>query len=119
MTTPLLVLLTTLIGAGFAALGVSKIRAVPAMQARAAHVGFSVGAYRRIGALEVAGAAGVLLGVAIPQLGVLAATGLLLLMIGALSAHLRQHDGAAEMAPALVVIVLLVAYLWLAVGSLT
>ena len=118
MTTPLLVCLAALIAVAFAVLGASKIRAVPSMQARAAHVGFSVGAYQRIGVLEVAGAAGVLLGFAIPPLGVLAAAGLLLLMVGALGAHLRQHDGIAEMAPALVVTVLLVVYLWLAVGKI-
>ncbi|MGY4773486.1 DoxX family protein, partial [Kribbella sp. CWNU-51] len=77
-----------------------------------------VGAYQRIGVLEVAGAAGVLLGLAIPPLGVLAAAGLLLLMVGALGAHLRQHAGVAEMAPALVVTVLLLAYLWLAFGKI-
>jgi DoxX-like family len=118
MTTPLLVSLAALIAVAFAVLGATKIRAVPSMQARAAHVGFSVGAYQRIGVLEVAGAAGVLLGLAIPALGVLAAAGLLLLMVGALGAHLRQHDGVAEMAPALVVTVLLVAYLWLAFGTI-
>ena len=118
MTTPILVSLAALIAVAFAVLGASKIRAVPAMQARAAHVGFSVGAYQRIGVLEVAGAAGVLLGLAIPPLGVLAATCLLLLMVGALGAHLRQHDGLTEMAPALVFIVLLVAYLSLAVAAI-
>ena len=118
MTTPLLVSLAALIAVAFVVLGACKIRAVPSMQARAAHVGFSVGAYRRIGVLEVAGAAGVLLGLAIPPLGVLAAAGLLLLMVGALGAHLRQRDGVAEVAPALVVVVLLVAYLWLAFGKI-
>jgi hypothetical protein len=38
-------------------------------------------------------------------------------MIGAVGAHLRQHDGIAEMAPALVVSVLLMTYLGLAVGT--
>ena len=118
MTTALLVSLAALIAVAFAVLGASKIRAVPSMRARAAHVGFSVGAYRRIGVLEVAGAAGLLVGLAIPALGVLAAAGLLLLMVGAVGAHLRRHDGLAEMAPALVVTVLLVAYLWLAVGRI-
>ncbi len=118
MTTPLFVCLAALIAVAFAVLGASKIRAVPSMQARAAHVGFSVGAYQRIGVLEVAGAAGILLGLAIPPLGLLAAAGLLLLMVGALGAHLRQHDGVAEVAPALVVSVLLVAYLWLAFGKI-
>ena len=118
MITPLLVCVAALIAVPFAVLGASKIRAVPSMQARAAQVGVSVGAYQRIGVLEVAGAAGVMLGLAIPPLGVLAAAGLLLLMIGALGAHLRQHDGAAEMTPALVVTMPLVAYLWLAVGKI-
>ncbi|MDX6253150.1 MAG: hypothetical protein QOF10_6510 [Kribbellaceae bacterium] len=118
MTTSILVSLAALIAVAFAVLGASKIRAVPSMQTRAAQVGFSVGAYKRIGVLEVAGAAGVLLGLAIPPLGVLAAAGLLLLMVGALGAHLRQHDGVAEMTPALVVTVLLVAYLWLAFGKI-
>jgi hypothetical protein len=117
MTTPALVALAALIGVGFAALGTSKILAVPAMRDRAAHVGFSVDAYRRIGFLEVAGAAGVLLGFVAPELGVLAGTGLLLLMLGALVAHVRQRDGLAEMAPALVVVALLGVYLPLAVAA--
>ena len=64
MTTPLLVSLAAFMAVAFAVLGASKIRAVPSMQARAA------------------------------------------------------HDGVAEMAPALVVSVLLVAYLWLAFGNI-
>ena len=43
-------------------LGAAKILAVPPMRAAAAHVGFSVAAYRRIGVLEVAGAVGLLVG---------------------------------------------------------
>lgn len=39
--------------------------AVPPIRQRAAHLGFSTTAYRRIGALEVAGAAGVLVGLAV------------------------------------------------------
>ncbi|TCO28033.1 DoxX-like protein [Kribbella steppae] len=80
MTTPLVVSSAALIAVPFAVLGTSKIRAVPSMQARAAQVGFSVGAYQRIGVLEVAGAAGVMLGLAMPPLGLLAAAGLLLLV---------------------------------------
>jgi hypothetical protein len=37
----------------FAALGSAKLAAVPAMRARADHVGMSVAAYRRIGLLEI------------------------------------------------------------------
>jgi hypothetical protein len=59
----------------------------------------------------------VLLGFVAPELGVLAGTGLLLLMLGALVAHIRQRDGLAEMAPAIVVIALLGLYLPLAVAA--
>ena len=57
----------------FAALGAVKILALPPMRVRAAHLGFSVAAYRAIGTLEIAGAAGVVLGVAAPVIGGLAA----------------------------------------------
>ena len=46
-------ILAGLLVVAFAALGSAKLAAVPAMRAKAAHVGFSVAAYRRIGLLEV------------------------------------------------------------------
>ena len=95
----------------FTGLGTAKIRAVPAMRERAAHVGMTTGAYRNIGALEVAGAAGVLLGLAEPRLGGLAGAGLLALLGGALVAHRRAGDKLTEAAPALVSAVGVAAYL--------
>jgi hypothetical protein len=59
----------------FAALGTAKILAVPPIRQRAAYLGFSTTACRRIGALEVAGAAGVLLGLGQPGMGALAGAG--------------------------------------------
>jgi hypothetical protein len=94
-----------------ALLGTAKVSAVPAMRERASHVGFSVSEYRRIGVLELLAAAGLLVGLAVPAIGVLAACGLLLLLGGALATHVRQGDGAAEVAPAAVVALLVVAYL--------
>jgi hypothetical protein len=44
------------------------------------------------GALLAAGAAGLLLGLAVPALGIAAATGLVLYFIGAISAHVRVGD---------------------------
>jgi hypothetical protein len=58
-----------------------KIALAP-MRERAAHAGFSVGAYRGIGALEIAGA------------------GLLLLLAGALVTHVRNRDGIRDLVPA-------------------
>ena len=103
-----LAVLVTLI---FALLGAAKILALPRMRELATDAGFSVDAYRRIGGLELAGAIGVALGPAVPQLGVLAAAGLLALLAGAVATHLRHGDGIGRMAPALVCLLLVAGYL--------
>ena len=102
----------------FTAAGAAKLAAVPAMRARAAHVGFSVAAYRRIGLLEILGVLGLLVGALLPVLGALAAAGLLLLLGGAMIAHLRSGDGPRELAPALVLGLATLAFLILMVGGL-
>jgi DoxX-like protein len=101
----------------FAALGVMKILALPPMRVRAAHLGFSVPAYRAIGTLEIAGAAGVVLGVAAPVIGGLAGAGLLLLLAGALVAHLRNGDSPSHLVPAVVAGLLVAAYLVVLPGA--
>lgn len=95
-------ILTLLLALPFAAIGGAKLLAVPSMRTRAAHVGLGVGAYRVIGALEVAGAAGLVAGFVVPLLRTCAAGGLLLLLVGAVVAHLRVKDGLEEMVPAIV-----------------
>ena len=102
----------------FAALGSAKLAAVPAMRARAEHVGFSVAAYRRIGLLEVLAVVGLLVGAFVPVIGALAAAGLLMLLGGALVAHLRNGDGVREIAPALVLGLVTLSFLVLVVGDL-
>lgn len=97
------------------ALGSAKVLRAAPMQERAAHVGFSADDYRRIGVLELLAAAGLLVGVAVPALGVLAACGLLMLLGGALAAHARAGDGPADMAPALLVSALATSYIVLSV----
>ena len=106
-----------LVVAVFLALGSAKVLALAPLRARAAHLGFSTDAYRAIGALEIAGAAGVLLGLAVPPLGALAAVGLLLLLAGAVVAHLRNGDSPRLLAPALVAGLLVVAYLIVLLGA--
>jgi hypothetical protein len=101
----------------FAALGAAKILAVPPMRIRATHLGFSVAAYRAIGILEVAGAIGVLVGVAAPVFGGVAGAALLLLLAGALVAHLRNGDSPRHVVPALVAGVLVAAYLIVLSGA--
>ena len=91
--------LAALVAVTFLALGAAKILALAPMRAPAAHAGFSVAAYRAIGALEVAGAVGVALGPVAPPLGALAGAGLLLLLAGAVVAHLRNGDGPRNWPP--------------------
>ena len=102
----------------FAAAGAAKLAAVPAMRARAAHVGFSVAAYRRIGLLEILGVLGLLVGALVPVIGALAAIGLLLLLGGAVVVHLRNGDGPRELLPAIVLGLTTLAFLILLIGAL-
>jgi hypothetical protein len=66
------------------------------------HLGIAPDAWRTIGLLELAGAAGVLLGLAVwPPIGVLAAAGLVLVGLGAVTAHRRVGDAATPIVTAL------------------
>jgi hypothetical protein len=109
--------LAALVAIIFTAAGAAKILAVPPMRAAAAHAGFTVAAYRRIGVLEVAGAIGVLIGLVRPLLGGLAGAGLLLLLAGAMVTHQRNHDGPREVAPAVVCAALVAGYLAALIGT--
>ncbi|MCW2755302.1 MAG: hypothetical protein JWQ32_2713 [Marmoricola sp.] len=68
-------------------------------------------AWALLGAAEIAGAAGVLVGLSVRPLGIAAAVGLVLVGIGAVVAHGRLKDGLAHAAPAVVALVLAVAAL--------
>ena len=70
--------------------------------------GFPDGFRLFIGAAEVSGALGLL----VPRLRFWAATGLSIIMIGALVTHVRAHDTLAKMAPAAVSLLLLVLIAW-------
>lgn len=101
----------------FAALGAAKLLALAPMREAAAESGFSTTAYRGIGLLEVAGAAGVALGPVVPLFGGLAGAGLLLLLGGAVVTHGRNRDAAAKLVPAVVCAVLVAGYLAALFGS--
>ena len=104
-------ILAVLLALIFSALGTAKILALRPMRVRAAEVGFSVPAYRRIGVLEGAAVIGLLIGLVDPVIGALAGAGLLLLLAGALVVHLRKGDGPRTYAPAVVVALVVAAYL--------
>lgn len=95
----------------FGTSGVLNTLALPKARELAAEVGFSVAAYRRIGVLQLAGVAGVTLGLAMPPLGGLAGAGLLLLLAGAVVVHLRNGDPVAKVAPAVACAALVTSYL--------
>jgi hypothetical protein len=68
-------------------------------------------AWSLIGAAEVAGAAGVLIGLNVHPLGIAAATGLILVGGGAVVAHRKAHDALPDTAPAVLAVLLAVAAL--------
>ena len=86
--------------------------------AKAEHVGLSVSAYRRIGFAEVLAVIGLLVGAFVPVAGALAAAGLLVLLGGAVVAHLRNGDGMREIVPAVVLGLVTLSFLLLVVGDL-
>ena len=64
------------------------------------HLGVKPMQWRVVGLLELAGVVGVLAGLAWAPIGVAAAIGLALLLLGAIIFHVRAADSAADMAPA-------------------
>lgn len=80
-------------------------------------LGVGAGLWRVIGGLEVAGAVGLLVGLEVPALGLAAAVGLSLLMVGAIGAHARAGD-LRNAVPAVVCLGLAVAVAVLQTGSL-
>ncbi|MFE2098800.1 MULTISPECIES: DoxX family protein [unclassified Streptomyces] len=109
--------LTCLIALIFALLGAAKILALGPMPELAAHAGFTPAAYRLIGALELAGAIGVATGPVLPLLGELAGLGLLLLLAGAVTTHVRKGDGSPKLVPAVACSALVAWYLVLLAGG--
>jgi len=95
----------------------AKLAGHPKMQQSAAHFGIPWPRYRLIGAAELAAAAGILTGLWWHPLGVAAAAGMALLLVGAIITHRKASDSAKEMAPALVALLLTLAYLAIALTS--
>ena len=87
------------------------------MRKSAAHFGISWSRYRLIGVAELAAAAGILIGLWWHPLGVAAAAGMALLLVGAIVTHRKAADSVKDMAPALVGLVLTLAYLALALAG--
>ncbi len=101
-----LVILTTLLGLVTAFSAVGKFTMNPKAAEMLRHLGLTDSQIRALGVVEVAGALGLLVGIWIPILGLLAAIGFVLYFLGALIMHVRAKDPAKDLAPALVLLVL-------------
>lgn len=97
------IVVSIVVAAVFVGAGVAKITEQQRMVDSADHFELSHRAHRMIGALEIAGAVGLLLGLLWSPIGIIAAIGLLVLMIGALCFHVRAKDSVQEVTPAIVV----------------
>ena len=95
----------------------AKLASHPKMRRSAAHFGIPWPRYRLIGVAELAAAAGVLAGLWWHPLGLAAAAGMALLLLGALIAHRRAADGGKEMASAVLALAITIAYLAVALTS--
>ena len=70
------------------------------------HLGIPVQRWRVIGVLELAGAVGVLVGLAVDELGLAAGAGLVLTSVGAMATHAKAGDPPKALVPAAIGLVL-------------
>ena len=94
-----------------------KLLGQPKLRQSAEHFGIPWPRYRLIGVAELAAAAGILIGLWWHPLGLAAAAGMTLLLLGALITHRRAADSGKEMAPALAALAITIAYLAIALNS--
>jgi hypothetical protein len=112
-----LIVLSVLLAVAF--LGSGGLKLVGAKQSLTMRDQLRVGAqpWRVVGALEVAGAVGLAAGFGAPGLGIAAAVGLALLMVGGIGAHARAQD-LRNAGPAALLLVLAVATVVLRVATI-
>ena len=111
------IVLSALLGVAFLGSGAMKVAGVKQSLQIRDQLRIGARLWTVIGLLEAAGGAGLLVGLAIPAIGVAAATGLALLMAGAIGAHVRASD-ARNAFPAVVLLALSVAVVVLHVTSM-
>jgi hypothetical protein len=96
------VIVTALLAALFGFASLIKVVGLRQSLAIRDHLGVKPVQWRLIGLLELAGIAGVLVGLVWPPIGVAAAIGLALLVLGAIVFHVRASDSVADTAPAVI-----------------
>lgn len=112
MNTTLIVFASLL---GFAAAGsaIAKFMKVPQIMESMAHVGVKPALIPILGALEVLGTLGLVLGIWMQPLGVLSAVCLALYFLGAVVSHIMVKSKLAEGFPAFMIMVIAVAVAYL------
>jgi hypothetical protein len=96
------VVVTALLAALFGFAGLIKVVGLRQSLAIRDHLGVKPVQWRMIGLLELAGVVGVLVGLAWAPIGVAAAVGLALLVLGAIVFHVRASDSVADTIPAVI-----------------
>jgi DoxX-like family len=96
------IVVTALLAAMFGFAGLIKVFGVRQSLAIRDHLGIDPTQWRLVGLLELAGVAGVLVGLAWAPIGIAAAIGLALLVFGAIIFHVRASDSVTDTAPAVI-----------------
>jgi DoxX-like family len=112
---PVFVALSLLLAAACLVPALGKLTAQPKMLASASRFGIPWPSYRLIGVAELAAVAGVLAGLYWLPMGVAAASGMAVLLVGALTVHRQVGDGLQEAAPAVLGLAVSLAYLAVAI----
>lgn len=109
------IVVSVLLAVGLVGSGRAKLVKEPTVTTNMAKVGVPEHRLRPLAVLEIAGAAGLLIGLAWWPLGVAAAIGVILYFVGALGFHARARD--TGVAPAVVFLLLAIAALLLRLAT--
>lgn len=106
MTLTILAALLGLIAAGS---GAGKLAKSPAIMESMEHVGVKPAQVPLLGALEILGALGLIVGIWVTPLGVAAAACLALYFVGAIIAHIRVGEKIVGLLPPIVILAIAIA----------
>lgn len=106
-----LIVLGALLGLAASGSAIGKLTHKPELVTQLTGLGVPERLVPVLGLLEIAGTAGLLIGVWVLPLGVAAAIGLTLYFAGAVIAHLRHHDRLKDFAPAVLLFAVAIATL--------
>jgi DoxX-like family len=111
------VVLSLLLAVEFAFTGFIKILGTATARANAEHLGISLRLSRLIGIAELAAVVGLLAGIAVKPLAIVAAAAVVILMAGAVGYHLKARDKVTVLLPAAITGLAAIALLVLTVAS--